>query len=71
MFILIDVPMQIIRSLVLIICCDAVVSALEGQLWSKTIMKKFYFQYFIADYFTTLNKKRPCILLEIYSYFGL
>ena len=33
MFILIDVLTQIIRSLVLIMCCDALVSAPEGQLW--------------------------------------
>ena len=33
MFILIDVPTQIIRSLVLIMCCDAVVSAPDGHLW--------------------------------------
>ena len=26
---------------------------------SKTIMKKAYFELFIADYFPTLNKKDP------------
>ena len=40
MFILIDVPMQIIRSLVLIMCCDAVVSAPEGQLWYVSYFSK-------------------------------
>ena len=33
MFILIDVPTQKIRCLVLIMCCDAAVSAPEGQPW--------------------------------------
>ena len=28
---------------------------------SKTIMKKSYFEYFIADYFPTLNKKDPVV----------
>ena len=28
---------------------------------SKTIMKKSYFEYFIADYFPTLNKKAPVL----------
>ena len=27
--------------------------------WSKTNMKKGYFEYFIADYFPALNKKDP------------
>ena len=32
---------------------------------SKTIMKKSYFEYFIADYFPTLNKKDPVEYIDL------
>ena len=31
---------------------------------SKTIMKKSYFEHFIADYFPTLNKKDPLVTTQ-------
>ena len=31
---------------------------------SKNNRRKWYFEYFIADYFPTLNKKRPCITVH-------
>ena len=50
MFILIDVMMQIIRSLVLILRCDAVVPAPEGQPWSlMTFMDNFYVCFSLAS----------------------